>query len=349
MLSLILICLTLCFIGFILNKEITIEEFLGNCVISILCSLIVFGLCILPYQNDYYFQSGRLIKVEHHPYFVEEYEQPHEVCTSCGKNCTTCHTYYTTEHAKHSEYWMAYDSIGQKRKISKTLYETVKKDFGNNLHSINNGSRYRCNNGGYRIKGDNSLYYYKNDTNTYNYPTTAIAVWYNPLKKSKSIFNTEKDILAYPIQQDWFSTNRDMTRTFKKKWDILNTKIYQRIKANVILTVSKEDLKNAWMKGKYNDIIIQVNSIENPTEVKVFGWYKSERLSRELETYILDNGINLDGIQHKILSYYEPFDFSEFDYLRFQLADWEMLLISIITVLVMIGSYVAFSTNEFRR
>ena len=146
-----------------------------------------------------------------------------------------------------------------------------------------------------------------------------------------------------------FSTNRDMTRQYKKQWDILNTKLYEKLGVNTILTVSKEDLKNSWMKGKKNDIIIQVDNIEHPTNVKVFGWYKSERLSAELETYILDNGINLKGIEHVILSYYEQFDFSQFDYLRYQLADWQMLIISIITILTMLFTYITFSTNEFNR
>lgn len=354
MLILILICLILCFIGYVLNNQITFYEFVGTCLISILVSLIVYGLCIIPSVNDTYFQSGKLIQIQHHPYFVEEYEQRHETTYQCGTDsnghpryCTR--VWYTTEYARHREYWLAVDSLNQSLEISEKFYNQIKNDFGAKLKSKNDGRYYRCNYGGYRISGDNSLYYYDNETKTYNYPTTKISQWYNPIKRTKSIFNTEKEVLPYPTRSNWFSNNRDMTNHFKKQWDILNTIVYERIGANVILTTSTEDLKNYWMRGKKNDIIIQVDSIENPHSVKVFGWYESERLSTELETYILDKGINIDGIQHKILSYYIPFNFKKFDYLKYQLADWQYILVCVVTIIVLIGSYVYFSMNEFKR
>lgn len=354
MLILVLICLILCFIGYVLNEEITWYEFIATCLISIFVSLIAYGFCIIPAVNDIYFQSGKLIQVQHHPSFVEEYEQRHETTYPCGtdddgdtKYCTR--VWYTTEHAHHRQYWSALDSLNQSYEISEVFYNQVKKDFGANLKSKNEGKYYRCDHGGYRISGDNSLYYYNNDTKTYNYPTTRISKWFNPIKRTKSIFNTEKSVLLYPTQNNWLSTNRDMTNHFGKQWDILNTIVYERIGANVILTTSTEDLKDYWMRGKRNDIIIQVDNVEKPMSVNVFGWYESERLSLELETYILDKGINIDGIQHKILSYYIPFNFKKFDYLKYQLADWQYFLICIITLIILLCSYISFSTNEFNR
>lgn len=350
MLSLIIVCVVLCYIGYVLNEEITIEEFFLNCVISILVSLFFFGVCLIPFNNDIYYQSGRLNRVEYHPYFVEEYEQRHEEQYACGKDdegnteyCTR--VYYTTEHAKHYPYWLAKDTLGQEKEITQKFYLIIGHDFGFEK-SYNSGRTCRCTHGGHRISGDNTLYYFTNDRNTYNYPTTAWGSWYNPLKRSQSIFNTEKN-LNYPSRYDWLANNRSPIK--RKDWDILNTKLYEKMGLNVILTTSREDLKHDWMRGKKNDIVIQVNNVKNPTTVKVFGWFKNEILASKLETYILDNGINLDGIKHVILSYYEPFDFHEFDYLKYHLADRQLILISIITIITMIISYVIFSTNEFRR
>ena len=348
MLTLIIVCVVLCYIGFALNEEITLEEFLLNVVISIVVSLVVFGFCIIPVPNDFYYQSGRLNRVEHHPYFVEEYEERHEESYACGKDkegnteyCTRI--YYTTEHAKHREYWLAKDSLGQEKEITQRFYLMVGQDFGKEK-SYNGGRTYRCTHGGHRVRGDNSLYYYNSDT-VYKYPTTDIGSWFNPLKKSQSIFNTEKPT-PYPNRIDWFKNNRS---PLGKEWDILNTKLYEKMGVNVILTTSHGDLKHDWMRGKRNDIVIQVDDVKKPTVVKVFGWFGDEILATKLETYILDNGINLDGIQHVILSYYKPFDFSEFDYLKFHLADWQLILVCIFTILVMVGTYVTFSMNEFRR
>ena len=125
MLTLIFVCLILCFIGFILNKEITWYEFVGNCLISIICSLILFGICILPIPNDFYYQSGRLNVTEYHPEFVEEYEQRHEEQYACGKDdegnteyCTRI--YYTTEHAKHHAYYLTRETkMVRKEKFNK--------------------------------------------------------------------------------------------------------------------------------------------------------------------------------------------------------------------------------------
>ena len=354
MLMLCLTCLLICLIGFVLNKEITWYEFIGNCFISIFVSLIIFGLMLIPVPNDVYYTSGKMIRTEHHPYFVEEYEQRHEEEYPCGKDsdgdtkyCTK--VWYTTEHETHHEFWSKKDSLGQEWEIPKSEYDSLKSKFGGKVNRYNSGSGCRCYHmGGERVKGDNSLYYVNNDVNTYEFPTTKMESWYNPLRKSQSIFNTEKDTVAYPERYDAF-TNARMDFKPSKDWDILNTKLYEKMGVNVILTTSQEDLKHIWMQGKQNDVIIQVDNIKNPTKVKVFCWYKTERLSAELETYILDNGIKLDGIEHVILSYYQPFDFSEFDYLKYQLADWQLLIISIITVIVMIVSYVLFSQNEYRR
>ena len=345
MLTLIFICLLLCLIGYVLNKEIVFLEFLANCFISILCAVIIYGICIIPFPNDFYYQSGKFVQVTYHPYFVEEYEDCWECCTEDDDGHETCTEHCSTEHAKHPEYWTVKDSLGQEETISYEFYTQIKHKFGDRIKRFYEGRTTRCTHGGHRIKGDNALYYVDNETNTYEYPTTAYGRWFNPIKRTHSIFNTEKNIVEYPHRHDWLNNDRGLG----KEWDILNTQLFERIGVNVVLSTSQEDLKNIWMRGKQNDIIIQVDNIKTPTKVKVFGWFGSERLVSELETYILDNGIKIDGIKHVILSYYVPFDFSEFKYLKFQVADWQIILISIITLIVMCITYFQFSINDWRR
>ena len=274
-----------------------------------------------------YFQSGRINRVEYHPYFKERYEQLHTEYYSCGKDSTCTRTYYTTEYLEHPEYWLAIDSLGQAKEIIEGYYNIISKDFGNKL--IIDNSRIRFEEGGECVEGDPNLYYYINTTDTYNYPTNRIARWSNPIKRTNSIFfNSEKEFIPYAQAYDWESTNRQRAKTDipQKEWEIFNTKLYEIVGVNVILVqLNKpselQELKSSWNSGKKNDIVISfIGDYKAPTEVKVFGWYDTEILSSTLEEYILTHGIkheNLQEIKNIILRYYAPFDFNKFSYLKY--------------------------------
>ena len=54
-------------------------------------------------------------------------------------------------------------------------------------------------------------------------------------------------------------------------WDVLNTRIYEQVGANVILLNYNdlEEVKDGWLSGKKNDIIIGfIGDYKNPTKVK---------------------------------------------------------------------------------
>lgn len=363
MLTIIFTCLVICFIGYLLNKEIHHLEFVALCLGSVIISCIVFALTNIPVANDVYYQSGRFNQVSYHPYFVEEYEQRHEETYACGKDdegnteyCTR--VYYTTEHDTHYPYYLVKDTLGQAAKIDKSQYEQIANEFGGNLR-IDRTCRFNHSEQK-RVRGDSNLYYYNNDVNSFKYPTTAFGHWHNPLKKSKSIFNQEKDtILSYPGRYSWLNNNRMTTGKLnfgKKDLDILNTKLYETVGANVILLQVNSlqdvnDIKYGWNSGKKNDIVIAFGgNATNPDFVKVFGWYKSEILSTKLETEILDNGLNLDKIQHIILSYYEPFDFSQFKYLGFKQPElWQLIVTAIITIIALVVGYMCCCDNDLNR
>ena len=134
MLILCLTCLIICFIGFLVNKEITMYEFILNCVISLVVSLILFGFMLIPVPNDFNYMSGKMIKTSHYPAFVEEYEQQHTSTYACGtdseghtKYCTR--VWYTTEHERHPEYWTKEDSLGQSWEIKQPEYDKLRVAF----------------------------------------------------------------------------------------------------------------------------------------------------------------------------------------------------------------------------
>ena len=346
MLTIIFITLIICFIFYLLNREIDHIEFIVMCIISVVLNVVIFNIShCLP--NDIYYMSGRYIQTEYHPYFVEEYEDSYETCTEDDDGNESCTTYYTTEREKHYPYYLVRDSLGQYSKIDKSQYEQIAGKFGNHL-KIKRDVRFNHSDGEC-VSGDSNLYYYVNETNTYEYPTTKLDKWHNPIKHSNSIFNTTKDQYKYPERNSWTSNNRNLNNKISNKdLDILNTKIYERIGANVILveTENPEDLKYDWNSGKKNDIIICFN--KDLDKVKVFGWYETELLSAKLEQYILDNGINLKGIEHVILSYYKPFDFSQFKYIS-KPDPMNVAVTFFITFVIMIFVYCAFASNDLRR
>ena len=309
---------------YMMYEQISTREFIIWLISSILAILIIYLFALLPFNNDTYFQSGRITATIYHPFFVEKYLQSHTYCTPCGKS-TCCHTYYTTEYAKHSEYWSTIDTLGRHWEISKNLHNEIKLEYGNKRITTKPN---KCTHGGIVYKGDPYLYTYYNETNSYKYPTNKIVSWYNRIKATQNIFNNKTNYKKeYPKSINIYSTNRLLTKgtdITEHDWDILNTKIYERSRANIILTkVNNMDeakqLENAWLNGRKNDIIISyVGNYKNPEYVKVFGWTKSSLIKHKLESFILKHGIqksSLKGIEHIIISNYEPYDFSKFNYL----------------------------------
>lgn len=339
---------------YIFNKEISTREFfvtLGCCVLT---TLVIYTFSILPVPNDILYESSRLKKTTYHPFFIEKYEEPHTICTGTGKS-TTCHTYYTTEYAKHQPYWTTCDNINGCWEISKNFHNIVKQDFGN--HEITTQPN-KCTHGGHIVSGDPNLYTYKNETNTFNYPTNRIVGWHNPLLGKNSIFTTKSSFtLAYPKRESIYITQRRVTtetNITQKEWDILNTKLYEASKVNLILIKVKnheetKQLEQSWISGKKNDLVICfVGEYKKPEYIKVFGWSKSALVKLKLESYLLANGIqksSLSQIEHIIKSYYKPYEFNKFDYLTTTPPLWVFILSLIVNTIILSVCIYSFSNN----
>ena len=338
------------------NKAITKREFLIMTGAIIVAVLAVYGLTVIPFPNDVYFESGRLVETVYHPYFVEEYEEEHERCTGSGDD-ERCTTYYTTEYAKHQPYWEVKDSLGDDWHVTEKFYNTVKKDFGNKVTVTRPD---KCTRGGEFYSGDPYLYTYKNVTNTYNYPTNKTVLWHNPIKNKKSLFLSKTDFkMKYPASKDHYHSERLIGREgidfTEKDWEILNTKVFEVSGANLILlklqdSESAKKLADAWQEGSKNDLVIcVVGDYSKPEFVKVFGHTKSALVKHQLQSYILDNGVkkaNFAEIKDIIEKYYEPFDFKKFNYLKEPPSVSTFILAFIVASLVGFFCYKKFSNNS---
>ena len=345
-----LVCVVIATLLYINDKEITTFEYVITIIVISIVSLVSFLLTTIPITNDIMYQSGRIRRVEFHPFFVEQYTQVHTQVYPCGKS-TCVRTYTTTEYEKHEQYWLAIDTLGQRERITMKQYYEMGGTFkSKESHTHPNRNRY----GGHKVKGDDTLYSFTDTVNTYEYPTNEIVKWKNPLKKSKSIFS-HKETIEYPESDNWRVSNRNSINSIStKQFDIMNTKIYEKVGANVILTTANsmkdaESIKNSWNNGKKNDIVIVIigNNFA-PSQVKVFSWSTASILNSALETYILDNGIsykNLDDIAEIIIKYYKPFDFENFNYLKTAPEWWQILIGAIFVLFALLRCYSEFSTN----
>lgn len=351
MIFLIVMATLVAAIIYIVNIEITTKEFLLMAAAMVAASLVVYGIASIPFHNDGYFESGKLIRTTYHPYFVERYQMPHTVCHPCGKS-TCCHTYYTTEYAKHQPYWSVDDSLDREWKITQSFHNEIKEEFGNRMITTRPN---KCTHGGTFHSGDPYLYSYNNETKSYRYPTNQISTWYNPLKRGKStLFRSKTEFKKdYPKHIDNYSTTRVEVADGinRHDWDVLNTKLYEKKGVSIILLKVKSSeeakkLEDAWTKGKKHDITICVKgSYKKPEFVKVFGWTKSSFVRYMLEQDILQEGVNLEEIERIVVKYYEPYDWDKFGYLTFRPPFWVFLIALIVVCFIGRLMYIEFSTN----
>ena len=351
MIFLIVMATIVAAIIYVVNIEISTKEFLLMAAAMVVACLAIYGIASIPFPNDDYFESGKLIATAYHPYFVERYQMPHTVCHPCGKS-TCCHTYYTTEYAKHQPYWSVLDSLEREWEVPHPFHNEVKTEFGNRKITTRPN---KCTHGGVFHSGDPYLYVYKNETNSYKYPTNQISRWYNPIKRGKStIFKAKTEYKRdYPQHIDNYSTTRVEVADGinRHDWDVLNTKVFEKkgVSLSLIKVGTTEEAKkveDVWIKGKKNDLVICVKgSYKKPEFVKVFGWSKSSFVRYMLEQDILQEGVNLEEIERIVVKYYEPYDWNRFGYLTIKPPFWVFIIALIFVCVIGRIMYVDFSNN----
>lgn len=356
---LIILTTIICFIAYLWDKELTLFEFIKTVAITNTTVLIIYTIALIPFNNDKYFASGRLVETVYHPPFIEQYQQAHTRCTGSGKT-EHCYTYYTTEYDHHRPYWTVRDSLNQKWGVESLFHSQVKSYFGNNKITTRPN---KCTHGGHYISGDPYLYTYKNETNTYKYPTTKKIGWHNPFKNSDSLFNESSDFkISYPKKLDDYRTNRLITNKgsdfLGHDWDVLNTKLYSIKRVNIIAVQVKSlqeasKLEACWTGGEMNDLVIcVVGTYNSPEHVKVFGWTKESKVKIDLAQLILDEGLKkqtFPKIINVIKSEYEPMNFSEFKYIHQKPPTWAFIISTILASIICYFCIYEFRNNYERR
>lgn len=358
---LLLIATVIFSVIFVLNKSITFIEFIAMILCVAFAGLGIIGLSNVKYYNSKYFKSGRLMKTTYYPKFKEKYTAYYTTCTGSGEN-RHCTTYSTTEYCIHGAYWTVTDSLDREWEVPQKFHNEVRSKFQSGMPVTSNVNR--CwHSDGVPVSGDPKSYVHLNRSNTYEYPVSIQEEWSNPLIGTSSLFNKKasKNSIKYPKTDGYYWNNRfsryDSDLTFHD-WDILNTKLYESKKANIILLHVDNfrlcnDIKSDWHDGGFNDLIVCVaGSLRKPDNVLVFGWSSNYYGMNALSEFILNNGVSKATSDHILelaeLAYY-PTDFSKFDYLHREHTPAFYLVL--ITVLICVGfvAYTYFSTNEFNK
>ena len=143
---------------FMLDKKINWQEWLCGTAIAFLVSGIMHGIAFWGMCVDQETWSGTITRASHFPQWVEQYEEGHTETTTDSDGDTTTRTWYTTEHATHSEHCIAYLNFGEiseEKDISLQLFNEIKKNFGN---VIEDGGKQSNSHGGHFDGGDNNIY-----------------------------------------------------------------------------------------------------------------------------------------------------------------------------------------------
>jgi hypothetical protein len=245
----------------------------------------------------------------------------------------------------HSATFDATDSLVGTYSVDEGRYEDILSKFGSSQAFPGNrrnwGYRERFN---HMIEGDPNDYQTTNVKN-YVYPVTTIRPWINKVKASPSVFSYIKvpqniipKLYEYPKNDNKFLSDRNVGAA---SWNIieldqLNARLGATKKVNVIAVNFGNGsdpnlatwLESYWIGGKKNDLVIcfgtnnPENAITKPTWCHTFGWSEKELVKRNIDTLIIDHGVNSESlslIEKEIEKNYEMKNWSKFDYLTVEI------------------------------
>lgn len=358
------------FIGlfiWIFNKQVTWWEWICGSLAGFIVAGIIHMVAFIGMTADKETWSGQIVRVEHRPRWVEEYQQMHTrtYTTGSGKNMTThTQTYYTTEHDTHREHWMALLNFGTKsteKEISVEFYNEVKQNFGN---VVFNGGKQSTHHGGHFDGGDNNIYATDNTTG-YVYPSTIVCKFENRIKAAPTVFSFPQvpegtPVYNWPENPNWLKSDRLIgeSRIDILEFDRMNSRLGFRKQVNVIMiNFGLQDSTIAqwqqakWLNGKKNDLVLcyGIDAVGKTTWSMVFGWTEAEIVKRNLETLLLEIPINNDilkTIENEIKTNYIKKDWHKFDYISIDPPRWSYITYIILQLLTQLGLWMWFHHND---
>jgi len=350
MLFLYLIALIPIITGGILHfryKEFSLVEWMivggtGFVLAGIFHSILLYSM-----TDDVETWSGEITCATHYPRWVEEYQEEHTSTSTDSNGNTTTHTYYTTEHRTHEQYWKAYTSLNTSHSISVDEFNDIKIKF-------NDLAIERVYKSGF-VSGDHNIYTTHNKTH-YVFPATCRKAFENKVKAAPSLFSFPEvpkyvHVFNYPDNFNWRQSDR-LLGTARQKFDILkfdqlNADLGPQKHVNMIIVGFPSNSSNQdaewqrakWAGGKKNDLVVCYGGDNNGKAgwCTVFGWTEEELVKRNLETMFITRILGNDlfpDIKKEVVSHYIIKDWTKFDYLSIEPPTWAYWVYILIVTII---------------
>lgn len=379
MLNFYLLSLIPAIIGAILwvtNKKIVLWEYLTGTIIAFILSGIFHFISIKGMTGDEEIWSGQIMSERFIPTWKEYYEYAvyrTETSTSTdSKGNRTTTSYRVFDHWEpttrlHNESWTAYSNINTSYSINAAHYVKLEKEFKHSYKVA--GNRTTGEHNSRMIDGDKYDYISENRTG-YIEPIVEIKNFENRIKAAPSVFSFTKvppniRVFDWPRPTNPWHTNRVLGGIAKKviptrKWDELNAVLGPKYKINLILAgfeandpslLQYQEAK--FVGGKKNDLVISFCGPANkPQNVKVFGWTESDICKKNIESFIIENGVNeklLTYLPEEIQNNYKIKDWNKFDYLNVEPDVEYYYWFFGILIFTQLGLYCFFHFNELNK
>lgn len=321
----------------VFGKKIVLWEYLISAASALLLAVIFQFISIWGMTADEEMWSGQIMSERQFSRWQEYYEYAvyrTEVDTDSKGNVTTRQVFDHWEPTSrwHDEHWTAYSNINTEYEIEHPHFLHLEKQFKHSYSVRGDRTTWEHNS---RMIGGDPLDYISENKSGFIEPVVEIKSFENKVKAAPSVFSFVKvpesiPVFNWPRPENPFGSQRVLgTATnyiSQRKWDELNAILGPKYRVNLIIIgfnnsdssiLQYQEAK--FVGGRKNDLIItfteQDKKIQN---VKVFGWTESENCKRNIESFILDNGVNeslLTYLPNEIKTNYKLKDWKKFDFI----------------------------------
>lgn len=374
----------------IINKKFTskfnidFDSLLIISVSSFFAPLLIAGLLhVIAYcsfgVSDTETWSGRVMGAYHNTRWQEYYEEAvyrteyytttESYTDSDGKSRTRTVTksrevfdHWEPETRWHDDSYSYDDTLNGDCSCELSRYSDIKNKFGEEVKV--KGTRVTSEHNSRMIGGDPYDRKVINKNN-YIYPVTKGVSFDNTIKSCKSLFSyvdvpENIKVPGYPQNNNKFLSDRVIGNCgiTTRELDVLNTKLGPIYKVNIIVanldsdSMSSQYLESKFVGGKKNDLVITFGGTSDKvTWCRVFGWSDSYLVKRNIETIVMNNGMNsstIDKIETEIKSGYKIVDWKKFDYLRQTSIHYSWFIIEIVLLVIGIVVLTFFLISNFK-
>lgn len=343
------------------NKDIVFGEWALSFGVALLLAIIFHACAFYGMTGDQEIWSGQIMKVTHHPEWVERITHHHTTKDSKG-NVTG--TYTTYSYDTHPQYWDADSNINSSKNISREKYNEIVARLGGKIdkqYDVKFGEFW---------SGDHNIYVTHNQTGAI-VPISEMRSFENRIQAAPTVFSfakvpTNAPVYKYPVSDSWFVSERLLgiaKNTIDiKAFDEMSARLGPSKEVNIIIVGflnQPESLglqqQAAWIGGKKNDMVICYSTSKDRYHadwVYVFSWSEREICKINLRDIFSKNKIDtsiLPLVEKEIRTNWLRKDWKKFDYISISPPTWCYWTYMLILLATQVGIWIFSFKNEYTK